>query len=65
MVRGTVGDTRTEQDFVAFMRGPSASAAPAVPWRVVCDNLNTHLSKGIVRPVADCCGIEDDLGEKE
>jgi transposase len=63
-VRGTVGDTRTEEDFVAFMKGLFASAAPAAPWRVVCDNLNTHLSEGIVRLVAELCGINDDLGEK-
>jgi transposase len=63
-VRGTIGDTRTEEDFVAFMKDLFASAAPAAPWRVVCDNLNTHLSEGIVRLVAELCGIDDDLGEK-
>jgi transposase len=31
---------------------------------VVCDNLNTHVSEGVVRLVAGLCGIEDDLGEK-
>jgi transposase len=63
-VRGIVGDSRTEEDFVAFMKGLFASAAPAAPWRVVCDNLNTHMSEGIVRLVAELCGIDDDLGEK-
>ena len=63
-VRGTVGDTRTEEDFVAFMKDLFASASPAAPWRVVCDNLNTHMSEGITRLVAELCGIEDDLGEK-
>ena len=29
-------------------------------WDVVCDNLNTHLSEGMVRLVAKQCGIEDD-----
>ena len=62
-VRGTVSDTRTEEDFVAFMKDLFASA-PSAPWRVVCDNLNTHLSEGIVRLVSELCGIEDDLGEK-
>ena len=64
-VRGTIGDTRTEEDFVAFMKDLFASASPAAPWRVVCDNLNTHMSEGITRLVAELCGIEDDLGEKE
>ena len=63
-VRGTIGDTRTEEDFVAFMKDLFASASPAAPWRVVCDNLNTHMSEGITRLVAELCGIEDDLGEK-
>lgn len=62
-VRGTIGDSRTEEDFVAFMKGLFDSAPPTAPWRVVCDNLNTHLSEGIVRLVADLCGIGD-LGEK-
>ena len=30
----------------------------------MCDNLNTHLSEGVVRLVAGLCGITDDLGEK-
>ena len=63
-VRGTIGDTRTEEDFVAFMKDLFASSSPAAPWRVVCDNLNTHMSEGITRLVAELCGIEDDLGEK-
>jgi hypothetical protein len=63
-VFGTVGDTRTEEDFTAFMKELFASTALATRWRVVCDNLNTHMSEGVVRLVADLCGIEDDLGEK-
>jgi len=63
-VRGTVGDSRTEEDFVAFMKDMFASVAPTAAWRVVCDNLNTHISEGITRLVAELCGIGDDLGEK-
>ena len=47
-VRGTIGDTRTEEDFVGFMKDLFASASPTAPWRVVCDNLNTHMSEGII-----------------
>jgi DDE superfamily endonuclease len=63
-IRGTIGDTRTEEDFVAFMKDLFASAPATAPWRVVCDNLNTHMSEGITRLVAQLCGIDDDLGEK-
>jgi hypothetical protein len=45
------------------MRDLFASAPPSAPWRVVCDNLNTHMSEGVTRLVAELCGIEDDLGE--
>jgi hypothetical protein len=64
-VSGVVGGTRTEADFCAFLADLFASAAPTMAWRVVCDNLNTHLSEGVVRLVADLCGIDQQtLGEK-
>ena len=63
-VRGVIGDTRTEADFVAFLDNLFASAPPAARWQVVCDNLNTHMSEGVTRLVADLCGINEDLGEK-
>lgn len=64
MVLGTIGDTRTEADFTAFLAG-LFKTAPTSLWRVVCDNLNTHLSESVVRLVAAQCGIEaDTLGEK-
>jgi len=65
-VRGSIGDTRTEADFVAFLRPlfASAPAPAAAQWKVVCDNLKTHMSEAVVRLVADLCGIKEDLGEK-
>jgi transposase len=63
-VRGTVGDTRTEADFVSFLAALFDSAPPTARWQVVCDNLNTHLSEGVTRLVAELCGINEDLGEK-
>ncbi|MCP4210525.1 MAG: transposase [Halieaceae bacterium] len=59
----TIGDTRTEKDFTAFLDG-LLSTAPDRQWRIVCDNLNTHLSEGVVRLVAHHCAIDDDLGRK-
>ena len=63
-VLSTVGDSRTEDDFAAFLDGFLGSVAPEMRWRIVCDNLNTHLSESVVRLVARHCGINDDLGEK-
>jgi transposase len=63
-VHGTIGDTRTETDYVGFLEGVFAATPSKAPWRVVCDNLNTHLSEGVARLVARLCGITDDLGEK-
>jgi len=63
-VRGTVGDTRTEADFTAFLDELFATAQPTARWHVVCDNLNTHMSEGVTRLVANLCGITEGLGEK-
>ena len=49
---------------MSFLEGLFASAPPAASWKVVCDNLNTHMSEGVTRLVADLCGINEDLGEK-
>ena len=63
-VTASVGDTRTETDYVRFLEDPFDSAGPATKWHVVADNLNTHLSEGVVRLVARLCRIDDDLGQK-
>jgi transposase len=63
-VIGTVGDTRTEQDYASCLKTLFATGTPTTKWRVIADNLNTHVSESVVRLVADLCGINDDLGEK-
>jgi DDE superfamily endonuclease len=49
---------------VSFLETLFASAPPPTAWEVVCDNLNTHMSEGVARLVAQLLGITDDLGEK-
>lgn len=64
-VGGIVAQTRTEADFVNFLDGLFATQAPAMRWRIVCDNLDTHRSEGVVRLVARQCGIDEaTLGRK-
>jgi hypothetical protein len=57
-VIGTVGNTRTEQDYAVFLKTLFITATPSTQWQVVADNLNTHLSESVVRLVAELCNIE-------
>ncbi|WP_269144433.1 transposase [Methylicorpusculum oleiharenae] len=59
----TLGDTRTEDDFVAHIRATVATD-PDAKWVFVADQLNTHKSASLVACVAELCGIKDALGEK-
>ena len=63
-VQGSVGNSRTEADFVAYLEALFASDKHAEGWKIVCDNLNTQVSEGVVRLVARLCGINEELGEK-
>lgn len=55
--------TRTEEDFLENVDN-LISHDPNADWRLVADNLNTHLSESMVRYVAAACGIDEDLGRK-
>ena len=59
----TIGPTRTEEDFAAHI-ARTVATDPEAPWVFVVDQLDTHKSEGLVRLVAEHCGITDDLGEK-
>jgi transposase len=59
----TIGSTRTEADFVAHLETTIDTDADA-GWVFVVDQLNTHVSEGLVRLVAKRCGIDLDLGVK-
>lgn len=59
----TIGLTRTEDDFVGHVARTIELDLPGT-WVFVVDQLNTHKSEGLVRLVAERCGITDELGVK-
>lgn len=64
IAQGSVGDMRTEADFLAHLKAVMASDSKATQWHVVMDCLNTHQSASLVHYVADLDGLEIDLGVK-
>ena len=44
-VQGSVGGSQTEADFVAYLEALFAADENAQGWKIVCDNLNTHVSE--------------------
>ena len=63
VIVSSIGPTRTEADFVAHIDQLVATDPPG-GWIVVTDHLNTHVSEGMVRFVAEQCQIDIPLGEK-
>lgn len=59
----SIGDTRTEADFVAHIEQTVAQDPDGV-WIFIVDQLNTHKSESLVRFVAQACDIDADLGIK-
>jgi hypothetical protein len=64
VIAPTLGPTRTEADFVGHIE-QTVATDPLAGWVFVVDNLNTHQSASLVQYVAQACGIDEDLGEKE
>ncbi|GAC1643125.1 MAG: hypothetical protein NVS4B2_32770 [Chloroflexota bacterium] len=64
IVAPVVGPTRTEADFVAHVQQVIMSDVTATRWHFVVDNLNIHMSEGLVRLVADESDVDIDLGVK-
>ncbi len=58
-----IRQTRTEEDFLENIDGLVSTDANAT-WRLVTDNLNTHISESLVRYVAASCDLDTDLGVK-
>lgn len=59
----SLGPTRTEADFVSHV-AQTVATAPDATWVFVVDNLNIHVSEGLVEWVNKFCSLEQDLGKK-
>jgi DDE superfamily endonuclease len=64
VVEASVGDTRTEMDYLSHIQHLIATDPNAVKWHLVMDCLNTHQSESLVRFVAHTEGLDTDLGVK-
>lgn len=63
-VQGVCGDTRTEEDFVNFIKQMIEINPGYSTYHFAADQLNTHKSESLVRFVADFCDIDKELGIK-
>ena len=63
-VIGTVGDTRTEQDYASFLERLFATGTSTTGWRVVADNLNTHVSTPERKSLTEAAGLSGCAGVK-
>ncbi len=59
----SLGDSRTEADFVAHI-ARTVATDPDAGWTFVLDQLNIHQSFGLVIWVAQQCQLTDALGQK-
>src|SRR5919202_1704352 len=64
LIAPVLGPTRTEEDFVAHVQRVIMSDPCAPRWRFVVDNLNIHMSEGLVRVVAEEADVDIELGVK-
>lgn len=63
LVAPSLGPTRTEADFVQHV-AQTVGTDPEASWLFVVDNLNIHVSEGLVQWVTQCCALEQELGKK-
>ncbi len=64
IISPTIAKTRTQKDYVEHMQTLFDSDPNAKGWIIMEDNLNTHMSEGIVREVAKRLGDTQALGIK-
>jgi soluble cytochrome b562 len=62
--QATVGDTRTEVDYLKHIQDTLQKDPNALKWHLVMDCLNTHQSESLVRFIAQEEGFIEDLGVK-
>lgn len=65
VAKATVGERRTETDYLNQVQQLIATDPKAVKWHLVMDCLNIHQSESLVRFVAQTEGLETDLGVKK
>lgn len=64
VISASVGQTRTESDYLAHVQQTIASDPESKKWHLIMDCLNIHQSESLVRYVAQMEGMEVDLGGK-
>jgi len=64
VISASVGETRTEADYLAHVQHTVATDLKATKWHLIMDCLNTHQSESLVRYVAQVEGLDLDLGIK-
>lgn len=63
VIAPSIGQTRTEADFLAHIQ-QTVVTDPTGVWIFITDQLNIHQSESLVRWVALICGLNQDLGVK-
>lgn len=64
LMHASVGQTRTEVDYLDHVQQTLASDPKVRKWHLIMDCLNIHQSESLVRYVAQVEGLEVDLGIK-
>ena len=64
VICSTVGNTRTEADYLSHIQNTIATSPDATKWHLIMDCLNTHQSESLVRYVAEFEGLNLELGDK-
>jgi len=64
VVEATLGERRTETDYLNHVQQLIATDPKVLKWHLVMDCLNIHQSESLVRFVAQTEGLEIDLGVK-